>query len=730
MSAGAVAAVPSGPFTVSPAVAARALQELVSNVNTLLRGSWCALTTASGFAGSAQGGWSGLWFLQPLTYLESVQKLSARQTSSNDDLSAPTGTAVRIAFVTAVAAMQREWVDLHLNPNGKLLCSQPLRAATPCPRVRTLTFVSVLCFGADWICVGMSVGLVASSQCVSELAAHLTTSVNAALPALIHGAFAARPSAAAAATTTASPTASVDAPVPKPTPMPLPQAIASAVVFRVGEQIARGIGDWLSRSSAATAVNPLADRSVSHSSVTALALARIADPLALDLQLSLFAAALASSRWGVIANPLPHCMAAPTTTAAAATISTAARVSSYSLRQQLLDAIDAMPALSTVATDASRWAAIPLAVPLLNWLLLSPLQLRRVPVQSDLYHVPFVDDDTDDSGDHHPDHRTATAGAAAKPSTSMVSGSGSSGNGNGKDGFSLPDYQFEVCDCDASSGAEQQPRFLEAAKRNGSFVAYHGSAACNFHSISRNGLECKSHTAEATSGALFGAGIYATADLRLARQFAGLGDTAGWATRSALGTRIEVVGQYQILNVRTGGAVRVQRDTARLLPTPHSTSHSDSTDSKAKPAAAASGSGSDGDVPPQYFVVSDAKYMRLRSLLVWTDGRARTPNPSAAQSPATTAILAPATATVAAAASSPPITALDNPHAAAPSAYARDGDGGGGGIRWSLVILAYVVLLIGIALTQADWAKWRRVWRRTHWSAWLPSVPGLPQRTQ
>ncbi len=169
-----------------------------------------------------------------------------------------------------------------------------------------------------------------------------------------------------------------------------------------------------------------------------------------------------------------------------------------------------------------------------------------------------------------------------------------------------------------------------------------------------------------------------------------LGD--GWAG-SALGQRLEVVGQFEILNVRS--KVRCKRSAVRLHHTPHPTAS----------AAAASNSAADQNMPERYFVVEDTKCVRLRSLLVWTDGF--TPTPLTAP----TTHSASATSTTSALPHSLPTSSVTSvlppaplPAVAAATAPPRS--------RSALFIVGYALLLLAIALSQVDWRKWKRVWRR------------------
>ena len=206
----------------------------------------------------------------------------------------------------------------------------------------------------------------------------------------------------------------------------------------------------------------------------------------------------------------------------------------------------AVPSLSSLPPDV---------LSLLSALLSSHVRLTPVAVQSNLYTLG--------TSEAHLEAATASR----LPTSSLTP----------------PTFQFSVAH-------PPDPLFKAQAQLHSTFLAYHGSALCNWHSILRRGLESKSGTREQTSGAVFGAGIYFSDDLRVARMFSAAGK--GWG-RSALGDSLEVVGLYDIIN--DPQAVRWQEER---------------------------GERGEESVPDNYAVVEDNRFIRLKSLLVWRAPRA------------------------------------------------------------------------------------------------------------
>jgi poly [ADP-ribose] polymerase 6/8 len=77
-----------------------------------------------------------------------------------------------------------------------------------------------------------------------------------------------------------------------------------------------------------------------------------------------------------------------------------------------------------------------------------------------------------------------------------------------------------------SSPPAKERKFQEEKKKHGSFLAFHGSAFPNWHSILRNGLKNLSGTALMTTGAVYGNGIYMAADSNTSIGYARSG--VGW----------------------------------------------------------------------------------------------------------------------------------------------------------------------------------------------------------
>jgi hypothetical protein len=238
------------------------------------------------------------------------------------------------------------------------------------------------------------------------------------------------------------------------------------------------------------------------------------DARACDLLLSMLCAALRSNRWLALVSPFPavcHSLFAASSYAPAAIT----KPPSSALREALEQCLT--PTQTQDATTSQQ----PLALAALrHWLALAPLRLRQVKVDAELYHVPFEDDaahgfsfasDPTSASDSDVKSSELTARLQPQPQPQPLPAS------NG--GYSLPDYQFEVVDGADACTAQTDPHFTELAAKHGSFVAYHGSPLPNWHCIARCGLKNLSYTKESTSGAMLGAGVYFTDDLRLARMF-------------------------------------------------------------------------------------------------------------------------------------------------------------------------------------------------------------------
>lgn len=82
-------------------------------------------------------------------------------------------------------------------------------------------------------------------------------------------------------------------------------------------------------------------------------------------------------------------------------------------------------------------------------------------------------------------------------------------------------YQFEVL-----YDSEREQSFERRRTTEGSVVAFHGSASCNWYSIIRNGLRCLSRTDYMSSGTAYGQGIYFSTELDVARSHSS--PISGW----------------------------------------------------------------------------------------------------------------------------------------------------------------------------------------------------------
>jgi len=86
-------------------------------------------------------------------------------------------------------------------------------------------------------------------------------------------------------------------------------------------------------------------------------------------------------------------------------------------------------------------------------------------------------------------------------------------------------YQFALC----TSTPDREREFQDLRRANGSFLAWHGSAMGNWHSILRMGLRNYSKTKHQTNGAAYGSGIYFARNFNLSWGYCRPGSNPGWS---------------------------------------------------------------------------------------------------------------------------------------------------------------------------------------------------------
>lgn len=107
-------------------------------------------------------------------------------------------------------------------------------------------------------------------------------------------------------------------------------------------------------------------------------------------------------------------------------------------------------------------------------------------------------------------------------------------------------YQFAVF-----YDSEREQSFERRRKTEGSIVAFHGSASCNWYSIIRNGLRCLSRTDYMSSGTAHGQGIYFYTELDVARSHSS--PISGWKNGNLKGYGVVAIceilsGQWYFVN--------------------------------------------------------------------------------------------------------------------------------------------------------------------------------------
>jgi hypothetical protein len=307
-------------------------------------------------------------------------------------------------------------------------------------------------------------------------------------------------------------------------------------------------------------------------------------------------------------------------------------------------AFASLPSVVTLASDRSMLDTLPIdSAYLLSYLLSSQCRLTRVRVQDNWYA---------DSGNYQAHTHT------------------------------LPDYEF--------SHPSHDPYFDLQGETAPIIRVFHGSPVENWHSILRRGIESKSGTKEQRNGGIFGDGVYFTDELEVARHFSKPGPT--WAN-SCLGSRLEIVGVYDLLNSPAG--VRMKRK---------------------EPSPDQQQAEKDQQIPENYYVVSDNSYVRLRSILVWRADvqhvRSLTSSPVAIASSSSPRRLQPFPDPSPSPSPSPPGADM----AFGPVAVAPKSNG-------SYMLLFYLVLLLSIIAANWNWGASKRhvqrFFRQNNFPNWL-----------
>ncbi|KAG8575035.1 hypothetical protein GDO81_009419 [Engystomops pustulosus] len=154
-----------------------------------------------------------------------------------------------------------------------------------------------------------------------------------------------------------------------------------------------------------------------------------------------------------------------------------------------------------------------------------------------------------------------------------------------------PDFMFEIEYCE-----KLNTKFQETRGEMDVMYALHGSRLENFHSILHNGLHC-----HLNKTSLFGEGTYLTSDLSLALLYSPHGH--GWA-RSILGPILSCVAMCEVIDHPDVKCQVKKKDSSEI---------------DRKRARARNSEG--GDVPEKYFVVTNNQLLRVKYLLVYSQGQ-------------------------------------------------------------------------------------------------------------
>ncbi|KAG8575036.1 hypothetical protein GDO81_009419 [Engystomops pustulosus] len=150
-------------------------------------------------------------------------------------------------------------------------------------------------------------------------------------------------------------------------------------------------------------------------------------------------------------------------------------------------------------------------------------------------------------------------------------------------------FEIEYCE-------KLNTKFQETRGEMDVMYALHGSRLENFHSILHNGLHC-----HLNKTSLFGEGTYLTSDLSLALLYSPHGH--GWA-RSILGPILSCVAMCEVIDHPDVKCQVKKKDSSEI---------------DRKRARARNSEG--GDVPEKYFVVTNNQLLRVKYLLVYSQGQ-------------------------------------------------------------------------------------------------------------
>lgn len=233
-----------------------------------------------------------------------------------------------------------------------------------------------------------------------------------------------------------------------------------------------------------------------------------------------------------------------------------------------------------------------------------------------------------------------------------------------------PSGHYLVPSCELAVAPPRDPLFDRLAGRHGTYKAFHGSAVSNMHSITQRGLRNFSGTRNMTTGAVFGDGIYAAADLQVAKSFApvgaavwgntGLYAARGSAAAAGAGAPSDAAGgsgrtpplRCKLCCIVACEVVALPENMNRLTATVSASAGagagaagsggSAALSSSPSPSASASttsagGGGSGSGHKDAYYIVKQDRHVRLCSLLVYVHGVGGSPSSTATASAAAAA---------------------------------------------------------------------------------------------
>ncbi|XP_012735880.1 protein mono-ADP-ribosyltransferase PARP16 [Fundulus heteroclitus] len=155
----------------------------------------------------------------------------------------------------------------------------------------------------------------------------------------------------------------------------------------------------------------------------------------------------------------------------------------------------------------------------------------------------------------------------------------------------VPDFLFELEYSDHLNS-----KFEKMREGRDVFYAFHGSRLENFHSIIHNGLHC-----HLNKNSVFGEGTYLTSDLSMAVLYSP--HSSGWR-ESVLGPQLSCVALCEIIDHPDVKCQVKKKD-------------SDAIDRQRSRAKNSEG----GDVPQKYFIVTNNQLLRVKYLLVYSQGK-------------------------------------------------------------------------------------------------------------